>query len=156
MEDFSITTRLTEKEYSRVLYILLYRKPGIVYTSIFGLLIVLGRLKIIPFYSDTTFLETLVGLFLLLLPTITVLRSSKEVRSTSGIQDEITYTFNESGLIIQGSSFKTEFQWAYIRNLLEINKFLILSHRKAAGYYIDKTKLTNEQLGFIRSKVKVG
>src|SRR6516225_5046185 len=107
MEDFSITTRLTEREYSRVLFILLYRKQGIVYTSIFGLLIVLGGLKIIPFYSDATFLETLVGLYLLLLPTITVLRSLKEVRSTSGIQDEMTYTFNESGLIVQGSSHKT-------------------------------------------------
>lgn len=156
MEGFSITTRLTEKEYSRVLFTVLYRKPGIIFASILGVMIILGGLKIISFYSDASDLEIFIGLYFLLLPTIIVLRSLKEFRSAPSLQAEIIYTFNESGIIVQGFAFRSEVQWVYIKNLQETNKFLILYHTAAAGNYIDKTKLTIEQLQFIRSKVKVG
>jgi hypothetical protein len=156
MEDFSITTRLTEREYSKVIFTALYRKPGIVFTSILGVIIILGGLKIIPFYSDASYLEIFIGLYFLLLPTIILLRYLKQFRSTPSLQGEIIYTFNEGGYIVQGLAFKAELQWVYIRKLQEINKFLILYHTEAAGNYIDKTKLTSEQLQFIKSKVMVG
>jgi len=156
MEDFSVTTRLTEKEYSKVVFAGLYRKPGIVIASILGVIIILSGLKIMPFYSDPSHLEIFIGLYFLLLPTIILLRSLKQFRSTPSFQDEIIYTFNESGFIVQGPGFSGEMQWGLIMKLQEINKFLILYHSKAAGNYIDKTKLTSEQLQFIRSKVKVG
>ncbi len=155
MEDFSITTRLTEKEYSKVLFTALYRKPGIVFTSILGVIIILGGLKIIPFYSEASYLEIFIGLYFLLLPTIIVLRSLKQFRTTPSLQDEILYTFNESGFIVQGPAFRAELQWVFIRKLQDVNKFLILHHTEGAGNYIDKTKLTREQLQFIKSKVKV-
>ncbi len=155
MEDFSVTTRLTEKEYSKVVFAILYRKPGIIFTSILGVIIILGGLKIIPFYLDAPDLEIFIGLYFLLLPTITVLRYLKQFRSTPSFRGEIICTFNESGFIVQGPAFRAEFQWVYIRKLKEINKFLILYHSEAAGNYIDKTKLTSEQLQFIKSKVKV-
>jgi hypothetical protein len=44
--------------------------------------------------------------------------------------------------------------FSHIIKRKEINKFLILYHNKKFGNFIDKTKLTNEQLQFIKSKIK--
>jgi hypothetical protein len=154
MEDFSITTRLTGKEYSKVMFIGLYKKPRIIVLTILGVVLLLGGLKIIPFYSDDPYLEIIIGLYFLLISPIAVLRTLKQLRSDPMFLDEITYTFGEGGFIIQGTAFRSEIEWAYIMKQKEINKFLILYHTKARGNYIDKTKLTNEQLQFIKAKVK--
>lgn len=158
MEDFSITTRLTEKEYSKVMFLGLYRKPGFIAAGILGLYflvtIVLDHFKIIAYYSDTPSLEIFLGLFLLLFPSLIVLASVRQFRSNPSFQNEMTFTFSEDGYMVQGLNFKAEFQWAHIIKRKEITYFLILYHNKRAGNFIDKTKLTTGQLEFIKSKVK--
>lgn len=57
-------------------------------------------------------------------------------------------------MTIQGFTFKGEFEWAHIIKREEIKNFLILYHSKKMGNFIDKTKLTSEQLQFIKSKVR--
>ncbi len=54
---------------------------------------------------------------------------------------------------VQGLTFKGEFVWAHIIKQKEIANFLILYHSKKAGNFIDKTKLTLDQLQFIKTKV---
>lgn len=157
MEDFSITVRLTEKEYSKIMYSGLYRKPGMVVTGIVGIFLILSTivdpLKIIAPFPDMPYVEIVVGLLGLLLPTLIVLMALKQLRSNPGFQHEMVYTFSEEGFKIQGNTFKGEFQWAHIIKRKEINKFLILYHSKRMGNFIDKTKLADNQLQFIRSKV---
>jgi hypothetical protein len=105
MEDFSITTRLTGKEYSKVMFIGLYRKPRIIVLTILGVVLLLGGLKIIPFYSDDPYLEIIIGLYFLLISPIAVLRTLKQLRSDPMFLDEITYTFGEGGFkIIRSNS----------------------------------------------------
>ena len=57
-------------------------------------------------------------------------------------------------MTVQGITFKVEFLWAHIIKQRELNKFLILYHGKKMGNFIDKTKLTYDQVKFIKSKVK--
>jgi hypothetical protein len=158
MEDFSITIRLTGKDYSKVMFIGLYRKPAFIAATVLGLYyivtIILDHLKIITFYSDTPYLEISIGIFLLLFPSLIVLASLRQLRSNASFQHDIIYTFGEDGMKIQGLAFKGEFQWAHVIKRKEINQYLILYHSKKMGNFIDKTKLTVEQLQFIRSKVK--
>jgi hypothetical protein len=158
MEEFSITTRLTEKEYAKVMYLGLYRKPAFIAASILGtyfiVTIVLDHFKIITYYSGTPYLEIFLGVVLLLFPSLIVLASVRQVRSNPSFQHEMSFTFSEDGYRIQGLNFKGEFQWAHIIKRKEINDFLILYHSKRAGNFIDKTKLTSEQLQFIKSKVR--
>lgn len=58
----------------------------------------------------------------------------------------MTYTFSENGVVIQGSTFKSEFLWEHIVKQKELDKFLILYHSKKFGNFIDKTKMTVDQL----------
>src|ERR1700761_4088676 len=118
MESFSITTILIEKEYSKVMFLGLYRKPGFIAAGVLGfyflVTIVLNYLKVIAYYSDTPYFEIFLGLFLLLFPSLIVLASVRQFRSNPSFQHEMTFTFSEEGYMVQGLNFKGEFQWAHI------------------------------------------
>jgi hypothetical protein len=158
MEDFSVTMRLTGKEYAKVLYTGLYRKPGFIIITILGVYYMvtalLDQLEIINFYSGIPYPEFFVGLFALLFPSLLVMASLRQLRSSPSFQHEMVFTFGENGMKVQGLNFKGEFQWAHLTKRKEFGKFLILYHSKKMGNFLDKTKLTGDQLEFIRSKVR--
>jgi hypothetical protein len=157
MENFSITTKLAEKEYAKVTLLLLYRKPVVIVESLVGLYFLAAAcfdsLRPIDLYSDVPVVGILLGIFLLLLPALAVFSLLKQFRSNVSLQHEITYSFNEEGMQLQGRTFKAEFQWMHIIKQKEAGKFLILYHSKKSGNFIDKTKLTDEQIRWIKSKI---
>lgn len=157
MEDFSITSSLTTKEYSKIMFVGLYKKPAFILATILGLYmiitIILDYFEIIKYYPDTPLFEIICGPLLLLSPIIITFISVRQFTSNPAFQNDITYSFGESGYIVQGVSFKAEFSWSHIIKQKELQKYLILYHSKRAGNFIDKTKLTAGQLAFIKSKV---
>ena len=157
MDDFSITTRLTTNDYSKVLIIGFYKKPGFILVTILGLYlfttVILDHFKIINYYSDTPYFELFFGLFLLLGPTLITAIAVRQFISNPSFRDDIKYTFGEKGMAVEGITFKSKFLWAHIIKQKEISNFLILYHTKKMGNFIDKTKLTAEQIQFIKSKV---
>ena len=157
MEDFSITTRLTAKEYSKVMMIGFYKKPGFILANILGLYLlgtaILDHFQIINYYSDTPYFEFFSGLFLLLGPTLIIVIAVRQFISNPSFQSDIKFTFSEKGVAIEGLTFKGEFLWAHIIKQKEISKYLILYHSKKMGNFIDMTKLTLDQLQFIKAKV---
>lgn len=157
MENFSITSRLTTKEYVKIMFIGLYKKPGYILATIFGLYfiitVILDYFGIVNLYTETPYLEIFYGIFLLLSPTLIVLISVRQFLSNPSFANDITYSFSEDGMTVQGLTFKGEFVWSHIIKQKEISNFLILYHTKKAGNFIDKTKLTLDQLQFIKTKV---
>jgi hypothetical protein len=156
MEDFSIITQMTLKEYSRVMFFGLYKKPSFILTGIFGLYltatVVLNYFQIINYYTDTPYLEMFCGLFLLLAPTLITVISVIQFKSNPNLLIGIKQTFSDKGMICEGPTFKGDFLWTHFIKQKEIGKFLILYHSKRMGSFIDKTKLTKEQLEFIKTK----
>ena len=157
MEDFTITTRLTTKEYAKIMFVGLYKKPGFIIVTILGLYfvttVILDYFKIVSFYTDTPYFEIICGLFFLFSPTLIVIISVRQFISNPSYQHDIKYTFSENGMTMQGLTFKGEFVWTHIIKQKEIGKFLILYHSKKTGNLIDKSKLTFDQLQFIKAKV---
>jgi hypothetical protein len=144
MQDFSITTLLTTKEYTRIMFVGLYKKPVFILAT---------NLGIIESYSETPFFEISCGAFLLLAPTIITFIAVQQFKSNPSFKNDITYTFTNNSVSCQGLTFKSEFLWTHIIKQKEIGKYLILYHTKKFGSFIDKTKLTTEQIEFIKSKV---
>jgi hypothetical protein len=157
MENFTITTRTTSKEYAKIMLIGLYKKPGFIIATIVGLYllttVILDNLKIINYYQDTSYFEIVCGLFVLLGPLLITLIAVRQFNSNPSFQYPIKYTFSDNGLTIEGTTFKGEFLWTHIIKQKEISNFLILYHSKKMGNFIDKTKLTKEELHFIKTKV---
>ncbi len=158
MDDFSITTRLTTDEYRKIMFVGLYKKPAFILATLLGLYfamtILLDYLNVIDWYADTPTFEIICDAFLLLAPTLIVLISVRQFTSNPSFQNDITYTFSDNGVACQGLTFKSEFLWTHIIKQKDLGKFLILYHNKKFGNFIDKTKLTTEQLNFIKSKVR--
>lgn len=156
--NFSITTQLTAKEYAKIMFVGLYKKPGFIFATLLGLYlgitIILDYLNIIDWYQDTPIFEILGSIFLLVAPALIVLITVRQFTSNPVFQNDITYTFNDDGVICQGPSHKTEFLWSHIIKQKDIGKFLILYQDKRLGYFIDKSKLTSGQVDFIKSKIK--
>ena len=156
MEDFSITSRLTIKEYAKIMFVGLYKKPGFILAAILGLYfivtVILDYYKIVILYTSAPYFEIICGLFLLLSPTLIVIISVRQFISNPSFQNDIKYTFSENGMTVQGLTFKGEFVWAHIIKQKEVGHFLILYHSKKTGNFIDKLKLTSDQLQFIKRK----
>jgi hypothetical protein len=158
MENFSITSRLTTKEYAKIMFVGLYKKPGFILATLLGLYymvtLILNYFNIANFYKDTPYFEIFCGLFLLVAPTLIVIIAVRQFISNPSFKNDITYTFSETGITVQGLTFKGKFVWAHIIKQKELGSFLILYHSKKAGNFIDKSKLTSGQLQFIKTKVR--
>ena len=158
MEDFTIKTRLTTKEYARVMYVGLYKKSAFILATLLGTYLVttvfLDYFKVIDYYTETPIYDIAIGTFLLLAPSLIVLISIRQFTSNPSFQNDMTYTFGDRGVAIKGLTFNSDFLWSHIIKHKELGKFLILYHSKKFGNFIDKTKLTEEQLEFIKSRVR--
>ena len=157
MENFSITSRLTKKEYAKTLFIGIYKKPAFILATVLGiyymLTLILDYFKIVSIYTDTPYFEIVCGLILLLAPPLIVVTAVRQFTSNPCFENDITYSFNEKGMTTEGLTFKSEFIWTHIIKHKEIGNFIILYQNVKAGYFIDKRKLTLDQLQFIKTKV---
>jgi hypothetical protein len=157
--NFSITSSLNKQEYIKVMFIGLYKKPGFIIGTIVGLYLLITALfnyfNVIDLYVYSPFTDGILGLFLLLAPSLIVLLSVNQIKSNPNLLNDMTYTFTDTGLVVKGTTFKSEFSWEHIIRKKEIRQFLILYHTKKFGNFIDKSKLTPEQLLLIKSKIRV-
>ncbi len=152
--DFSITNSLNKRDYINYLFIYLYKRPFYIIASIFGLCVVI--MSILDFLKITDIEGTPIftlfcGLYAVFMPALVVLLTVR--RNKAILLRDTVYTFSENGIIVEGGTYKTELSWAHIVKQKEIGKFLVLYHSKSVGNIIEKSKLTDEQLFFIRYKV---
>jgi hypothetical protein len=155
--NFSITSCLNKQEYIKFMFVGLYKKLYYIIVTIFGLCLLtisaLGAFSTINFNVYSPLTDAILGLFLLLSPSLIVLLALSQIKSNPSFLKNITYTFTDEGVTVTGMTFKSEFLWEHIIKEKEIGKFLILYHTKKSGNFIDKSKLTPEQLLFIKTKV---
>lgn len=134
----------------------LYKKPIFIISTLFGIYYLIGLANdwFTPMgYHNEIYFELVIALFLLLAPVLISFIAVRQFNSNPSFRKEIKYTFSENGMLVEGVTFKAEFLWTHIIKQKEISNFIILYHTKKMGNFIDKTKLTLEQLNFIKSKV---
>jgi len=156
--NFSITSKLDTKAYIKVMYIGLYKKPYYIFATLFAFYllatVILDKVGVIYFYDETPWLEFIAGFVLLLSPTIITLISVRQFKSNPSFGKEMQFTFNDEGITTDGLTFHTNVTWAHIIKQKEIGKFLVLYHTKKFGNFIEKEKLSAEQILFIKQKIK--
>jgi hypothetical protein len=150
--------RLKPSDYAKIMLLGLYRKPGFILATILSLYFIvtvtLDYFNVIEYYSDTPWFEISCGLFFLLAPSLIVLISARQFVSNPSFGNDIKFTFDDQGMSVEGLTFKGQFSWGHLIKQKEIGSFLILYHTKNTANFIDKTKLTTDQLNFIKTKVR--
>jgi len=83
---------------------------------------------------------------------ITFILSAK-FNAIPSMKHEIVYTFSEDLIVIKASTCDSTMQWSHFIKVRETKKFLLLLATKRTASLVDKTKLTQEQIQFIKSKI---
>jgi hypothetical protein len=95
--NFSITSKMTPREYAKVMFIGLYKRPVFIICAIVGLYLLttvfLDYFGVVNYYDTQPRFELFGGVFLVLLPTLIVMISVRQFKSNPSFQNDITYTF---------------------------------------------------------------
>ena len=157
MENFTVSTLLTKDDYTRCLFRTTYRKPGNIVTTIAGVVFI-GISVYLSMRSGRDYSDFLTiaipGIFLIVSPVIQVFIARKNTFKNPALQFNVEYTFGDEGIGVKGISFESSFAWLHIFKVQEDREFLLLYLNKRGAYFIKKDVFTQQQIDFIKSKVK--
>ncbi|MGF7231071.1 YcxB family protein [Arachidicoccus sp.] len=158
MNNFSVTTQLSQVEYCKLFVRLSYKQRLYQIITIMGVLLLI--LSIIRFFTTSIVSErTQWFLFcfsvycLVLFPLIVWLRAKRIYKGNQGLQSSIHYTFTETGLTLNASGIESKFGWKDFGNVQQTKDFFLLFGYNRAAYFIKMKDLTAEQMVFIKTKI---
>jgi hypothetical protein len=117
----TIKTKLTEKDFINVNFVLFYKKIAIrIITVMISLSFILST--VFSFIKGNSFESTQilwVILFLGIVPLMTYFNAKKNYSSNKRISEEIEYRFEENYLDIHGESFNSQYTWDKIYKITQ-------------------------------------
>lgn len=158
MNNFSLTTQLSQQEYCRLFLQLSYRQRLYQIITLMGVLLLI--LSIVRFFVPTMlsnntqwFLFCFSIYCLVLFPVIVWLRARRIYRANPGLQGAIRYRFSDSNVIVTGGDKESVFEWKDFGKMQQTKSFLLMYNYNRAAYFIKLKDLTQEQINFIKSKI---
>lgn len=153
------TTKLTFKEYLRVVYLLTFKKRiYILIFAIFSLYFILGVLHF-AINLDTPILKIdspFQGIVLpFIVPSLLLLSiyfsAKKFYDSNKRIQEQISYSFIENKMIIEGESFTSESLLTQAHKIIEYKRFFLFYQSSLTFNILSKEQMTKSEILNLRS-----
>lgn len=134
----TIKTRLTENDYIRVNFYLLYRRWFIRIITAFAVLTVLFSLTEMISHIGITNLDFSTFIFPIValagLPLLTLYGAKRNYKTASRIHETITYDFRPDYLDVKGESFTSQMAWAKFYKVTKSKNWLLIwQNRQAAN-----------------------
>lgn len=122
-----IKTRLTEKDFIRAFFTIIYNKPiikvfigiAVFYTAILTIQLAGGAGKALPDFFVPVFV-------LIAFPCIFYFTAKKNYASNKRISEPVEYRFDKDLLVIKGESFTAELTWDKIHKVSQTKKLLLI------------------------------
>lgn len=89
MEDFSIVTQLTIKDYRKAMLIGLYKRPITIFLAIVGVVFLSLAFKNYFYYTQIQYFELIYGLFLIFYPFLILYFAIKQLKSNPILQTKL-------------------------------------------------------------------
>lgn len=147
--DMTLTTRVSLKQYTKLMFMLAYRKPILILLVSFNILMIAwvisyfaGWLKLPePEYPQymAIFLITIVQ------PLMIYLAVRSNYKSSTRLNSEMKLTFTHEKLIISGHMFYSEFSWYKAYKLVEYKNWFLIYENTLAAVLIHKNDITKEE-----------
>ena len=159
MEKIRIESKLSLKEYIRLMYRLTYRKPMVIIISLIGFfMLILSALYFLGLYRSTDqppYSQLAAGLFVSLVLPFSVYRAAKrQFNSNERLKELIVYEFNPEHIQITGESFRSELTWSKTHKIIEISDWIIIYQSKLVANVIPRRCFEPHQLDIFRNLVK--
>jgi len=142
MNTFSITHRLTLKEYRKLTFALSYRRPVFVIVNLMAALFLLYNLvllfskKIGVMDSDTYGYGIFITSMALVMVLLLFFTTARNFRTNYRLNENITYQFSDEGYTVTGESFNSNLDWNKVYKVRIMPGWLLIYHSRALANLI--------------------
>ena len=138
-----IESKLIFEKYLRLMYIMTYRKPSVIFISIIGLVLLVGSILYFVGLNDVDidppYIQVLIGIIAVIILPFSVFNSAKKNFSSNGrLQETINYDFSADKIRITGESFTSELDWAKTYKIIERKGWILIYQDKIVANIIPK------------------
>jgi len=151
-----IETRMSQKEYTQLLFMRTYKRPLIIILTVFNLWLV--GTGLVYFFGMTDLFEQppynlfFIGLAIsIYFPVSVYFRSKRMYKSNARLQETITYEFSGDRLIIQGESFTSDRDLNKVYRIEEFGKWFLIYENTNVANIIPKESLTTDEINELRT-----
>lgn len=124
-----LQTKIELPRYRKLLYLLTYTSPMVVFIHVIGL----GMLTFYLLNPQPNWFVLFIVFFLLFLPISVYRTASANYKSTQSLHEPITYAFGQESFTVMGESFNTTMQWKALYKVRETKEwFLLYTNRQIA------------------------
>jgi hypothetical protein len=148
-----IKTKLSEKDFINVNFVLLYKKALIkILTGIsfLGLLIFIASLTFAPIsfpISSVFYIVFVLGV----LPLVTFFTAKKNYKSNKRISEDIEYQFHPDALFVTGESFTSQLSWDKIHKVTKTKNWLLIWQSSQMANVIPLQNMFTSELDDLKS-----
>lgn len=139
----TVETKIEKKDFIKLMYIMVYRKPIVIFLNLIGILMIIGSVSYIlgfkDLFDEPPYFQSVFGLFITILLPLSVWKSAVKNFSSNGrLKEGIIYQFTDSSISIQGNSFKSEMDWKKTYKVIELKKWILIYQNKLVFNVIPK------------------
>lgn len=142
----TLTTKVSLKQYTRLMFMLAYRKPILILLVCFNLLMI-GW--VVSYFADWLSLPQpeypqYLAIFLISIvqPLVIYLAIRSNYKSSTRLNSEMKLTFTHEKLIISGHMFYSEFSWHKAYKLVEYKNWFLVYENTLAAVLIHKSDIS--------------
>ena len=156
MDSIKVKTQLTQNDFIKVSFHMLYRKPFI---KIFTVIWVLSLLTSIPTLFTSSIADIGVQFILVFIlvfgvPVFTYISAKTNYKANKRISETITYDFNEDTIITDGESFNATLTWDKIYSVTETKNWILIWQNKQVANVIPKRDFLQDDLKTFKDLVR--
>ncbi len=162
MNNFSLQSQFTLKEYRQIYYVLLYNKIWIILLSIFTVLFIICTcvLWLTHNYhilnSDYYMYATAIAMIGIWIPLLSLFTIRRNFKLAYRIQELTTYNFSDEGVAAIGESFSSTSDWENIYKVKIIKGWLILYHNRMVANMIKIEPTDEKHVESLKKFLKAG
>lgn len=135
-----IKTKLSEKDFVRINFILLYRKIFILIITIAAVLSILLSVTV-AFTDPSRFsLSQVLGpvIIILIMPVMVYFIAKKNYKGSKRIGETIEYEFTNNDFLIRGESFSSQLSWDKVYKVTKLKHWVLIWQNNRAANIISR------------------
>jgi len=136
-----IKTRLTEKDYINVSFVMFFHSIAVRIIIILGLF-VFAMGFILRFNSESKVGDfTFLIIFVVMFPLLTYFNAKRFYKGNPRLGETIEYQFEQDRLLVIGESFSSQYTWEKIYKVKQVKNWVLIYHSKQMANIISKKDL---------------
>ncbi len=148
-----IETKIELKDYIKLMYILTYRRRGMLFANIMGLLLFTFTIMYFTGIIESNEFPWMPVVFsvliVIVMPVSVYFSAKKNYQTHSRLQEKVIYEISEENINITGESFSSEMSWNKTYKVVELKDWFLFYQNKLVANIIPK-----ESIGDHRYKLR--